>query len=73
MKAAPTSSAPNGAPHDDSPYLNIDQAATYLGVSRRTLQRAVRDGRIKHVRNPLNGRLQFTTNDLEAVLRSGGQ
>lgn len=49
-------------------YLSVDDAAAYVGVSRRTLERAVRDGIIHAVRNPLTRRRQFHLRDLDAMM-----
>lgn len=49
--------------------LTYDEAADYLGINRRTLQRLVRDGRVRVVR-PAPNRPRFRPEDLDAYLES---
>ena len=42
-----------------SGYLTYNDAAMYLGLSRKTLERAVAANRIPYVRDPLTGRVRF--------------
>jgi len=47
-------------------YLSYTDAAIYLGLSRKTLERAVAGNRIPYVRDPLTGRVRFKQSALDA-------
>ena len=47
-------------------FLTVDQAAQHLGVSRRTVERMVREGRLRWHR--LGARKRFKREDLEASI-----
>lgn len=47
-------------------YLSYLDAAAYLGLSRKTLERAVAGNRIPFIRDPLTGRVRFHKDDLDA-------
>lgn len=49
--------------------LNYDEAATYLGISARTLKRLVADGRVRSV-HPADRRTAFLRPDLDDYLQS---
>lgn len=46
-------------------YLSYTEAATYLELSRKTLERAVKDHRIPYRRDPLTGRVRFLKSELD--------
>ena len=55
-----------------SPWLTIGPAAKYLGVSRDTLRRWEKKGKIKAVRSPTNRRY-YTEKMLDEVMNRGSQ
>lgn len=57
---------------EGKPYLTTEEAARYVGVSRRTLERAVAEDRVPSVRNPLTNRRQFERAQLDALMRREG-
>lgn len=46
-------------------YLSIEQAASYAGVTKRTLHNYLKNGKLK--RRLINGRLVFTSEELDEV------
>ena len=50
-------------------YLQVKEAAEFLGVSPNTLRNWSRDGKIAVHRNPINGYRLFKRSDLEKLLR----
>lgn len=54
-----------------SNWLTIGQAAKHLGVSRDTLRRWEKKGKLKAVRSPTNRRY-YTKRQLEEIMNSGG-
>ena len=51
----------------ESKYLGVTEAATYLGISRRTLRRWEDAGAITPLRTPTNKR-RYTRAQLDAIL-----
>lgn len=49
-------------------WLDYDEAAQYLGVTRRQLERWKREGRVPHTKFPQ--RVVFTTAQLDAFIES---
>lgn len=49
-------------------YMTITEAAEFLGVSASTLRNWDRLGKLKAVRNPMNGYRLYRKSDLETVL-----
>jgi excisionase family DNA binding protein len=47
-------------------FLNVDEAAEYLGTTRRNIYRLAEQNRLAHHR--IARRLQFTINDLETYI-----
>lgn len=56
---------PEPASSTSSPWLNYDQAADYLGVSRRTLERMVAGGRVRSA--TIGSRVLLHRDDLDAA------
>lgn len=52
-----------------SPYLSYDEAAAYLHVSRRFLERLVSERRVAYLR--LGGKVLFQVADLDAYAQAG--
>jgi MerR family transcriptional regulator, copper efflux regulator len=52
-----------------SDYLTVKGAAAFLGVSPSTLRNWDRSGKIKAVRNPLNGYRLYPREGLSALLK----
>jgi excisionase family DNA binding protein len=48
------------------PLLSVNEVATYLGVTRRTVYRFVQDGNLRPVR--VGERLRFRTEEVERYL-----
>lgn len=46
-------------------YLSYKDACEYLGLSRKTLERAVNAKNIPYLRDPLTGRVRFHKPDLD--------
>jgi MerR family transcriptional regulator, copper efflux regulator len=53
-------------------YLTIKEAASFLGVSPRTLRNWDRSRKLKAFRHPVNGYRLYRREDLQAVLRRIG-
>jgi excisionase family DNA binding protein len=53
------------APLLDDRWMSYRVAADYLGVSRKTLERAVTAKTIPHTRDPLTGRVRFLQSSLD--------
>lgn len=51
-------------------YLQITEAAEFLGVCRNTLRNWGRTGKIPEYRHPVNNYRLYKVNDLEALLES---
>ena len=51
-------------------YLTVREAAQILGVSTSTLRAWDRAGKLRAIRNPMNGYRLYQREDLEAFLRS---
>lgn len=51
--------------HDDDEYLTPEEASAILGISRRTLERFVKDKKIARYRKGL--RVLFKRSDVEAL------
>ena len=49
-------------------FLKVNQAARFLGVSVSTLRNWDRQGKLRAVRNPLNGYRLYRPEDLEKIL-----
>jgi len=49
-------------------YLNVKQAAEFLGVASLTLRRWEKQGKIKVTRNPMNNYRVYTKEGLEELL-----
>ena len=49
-------------------YLSPKNAAKYLGVSTSTLRNWDREGKLKALRNPLNGYRNFAKKDLDELI-----
>lgn len=54
-------------------WMPLNEAAIYLGTSRRTLERAVAANRIPHTRDPLTGRVRFHRDALDEWMVRGGR
>lgn len=54
-------------------YLTIKEAASFLGVSPRTLRNWDRSRKLKAFRHPVNGYRLYRQEDLQAVLRRVGR
>ena len=54
-------------------YVQIAEAAEYLGVHRNTLRNWGRSGRIPEYRHPVNNYRLFKVSDLEKLLRKTEQ
>lgn len=52
------------------PLLEYDEAATYLGCSRRTVERLAAAGHLRPVR--IGNRVRYHQADLDACIASGG-
>lgn len=50
-------------------YMQITEAAEFIGVSVGTMRNWVRDGKLKAHRNPVNGYRLFKKKNLEALLK----
>jgi DNA (cytosine-5)-methyltransferase 1 len=50
-------------------FLKVKQAARLLGVSVSTLRNWDRQGKLRPVRNPMNGYRLYHADDLEKILR----
>lgn len=50
-------------------YLQITEAAEFLGVCRNTLRNWGRDGKIQEYRHPVNQYRLFKLKDLERLIR----
>ena len=50
-------------------FLKVKQAARLLGVSVSTLRNWDRQGKLRAVRNPLNGYRLYRPEDLEKIVR----
>jgi MerR family transcriptional regulator, copper efflux regulator len=50
-------------------YLTVKDAAAFLGVSPSTLRNWDRSGKVKAVRNPVNGYRLYPREGLRALLR----
>lgn len=50
-------------------YLQIQEAAAFLGVSPNTLRNWGREQKVPEFRNPVNNYRLYRISDLEAVLR----
>lgn len=50
-------------------YMNVNEAAKYLGVSPNTLRNWGKAGRIKERRNPVNGYRVYDKAELDELLR----
>lgn len=61
------------APPSLSEYLTVRKAAQMLGVSVSTLRNWDRTGKLKPVRNPLNGYRLYRLSDLERLLGNIGR
>jgi len=51
-------------------YLTVAKAAGFLGVSVSTLRNWDRSGKLKPIRNPLNGYRLYRLEDLEELLHT---
>lgn len=51
-----------------SDYLTVDDASNLLGVCKETLRRWDRSGKLKSIRNPLNGYRLYKKEELEKLL-----
>lgn len=59
---------PDGSALEDAPeFLQVSEAAEYIGVSPQTLRRWDRDGRLTAVRRPENGYRYYRRSDLEPL------
>jgi excisionase family DNA binding protein len=56
------------APEADEVVLNYREAARFLGISERTLERYVRESRIPHVRFPQRGERRTVVRFLRSQL-----
>lgn len=56
----------------DGGWMGYEGTADYLDTSRRTLERAVRQGKIPYHRDPLTGRVRFLASELDEWMRRGG-
>ena len=56
------------APGSDDVVLNYREAATFLGISERTLERYVRESRILYVRFPQRGERRTVVRFLRSQL-----
>ena len=58
-----------------SDYLTVKQAAGFLGICAEILRRWDRVGKLKSIRNPLNGYRLYNEKELTHLLESlhGGQ
>lgn len=54
---------------NDSQWMSIGEAAKYLGVSRDTLRRWEKKGKIKAIRSPTNRRY-YTQKILDAIMKT---
>jgi MerR family copper efflux transcriptional regulator len=55
--------------HNFGDYLTVKDAAAFLGVSPSTLRNWDRSGKVKAVRNPLNGYRLYPREGLSALLK----
>ena len=53
---------------DDEEYLTAEEASRHLGVTRRTLERYVEQGRIKKYRRGVRNMVFFKRAELDALL-----
>lgn len=51
-------------------YLQIKEAAEYLGVNIETLRTWTKKGKIEFIRNPINNYKLFKREDLDSLLAS---
>jgi excisionase family DNA binding protein len=67
VTSADAGATTHGDTHPQTPFLTPKDAAKYLGISKRTLARYVKEGRIKPGR--INGRvLRFRWSDLDRLV-----
>lgn len=59
------------APLTAAGWLATNDAAAYLGMSRRTVERAAAAGSLPFSRDPFTGRRRFHRTDLDAWVRDG--
>lgn len=52
-----------------SAWLAYNDAATYVGLSRKTLERAVTANTVPYSRDPVTGRVRFHTDELDDWMR----
>jgi excisionase family DNA binding protein len=56
---------------DVADWLSPTEAARYLGVSRETIYRLMKDGRLPYRTTTWSGRRRVRKEDLDALLQSG--
>jgi len=53
-------------------FVNLSEAATYLGISKETLRNWDKSGKLKAVRHPVNNYRVYRMSDLEEIKKSMG-
>jgi excisionase family DNA binding protein len=51
-----------------SDFITIDKASKLLGVSKQTVRKWEKEGKLKSVRHPVNGYRLFKNNDIKEIL-----
>lgn len=51
---------------EEQGWLSVEEAAEYLGVSRRAIHKYVQQGRLAAFKAPIGGRTLFKREDLDA-------
>ena len=49
-------------------FFTVAKASKLLGVSKQTVRKWEREGRVKSIRHPLNGYRLFKNNDIRKIL-----